>query len=687
MTVLRASLADALGGHGRLMLLVGEPGIGKTRTAQELTADARRRGARVFTGRCHEGEGMPPFWPWVRIVRAYLRECDLATLRADLGTGAVDIAAVIAEVRERLPKLPPAPILEAEQARFRFFDSFTSFLKNVAGTQPLVLMLDDLHWADASSLLLLQFLVRELDDAPLFIIGTYRDVELELHHPLRQTLGEVARASGSQTLHLRGLAPQEVAQVLHHFTGVSPEETLTTAVHQQTEGNPFFLTEVVRLLASEGQHSPILTPQSVSAFPVPQRVLDVLSRRLARLSAECLRVLTLASVIGRDFTLTVLTRASDLSSPHILQALEEALGAQIVIPEQQTLSSYSFSHALMRETLYRELMLIQRVTFHRQVGEALESLSGADPAPYLTELAYHFGVAAQGGTAVEKALRYATQAGEQATLLLAYDEAATQYQSALHLLTLQTPDEMRRCDLLLALGDAYRRAGQSPQAKATFLDAASSARQRQHVQQLAHAALGFAGLWVPVGMVDKTAVALLEEALRALGKEEDGLRARLYARLATEFWFATSREQRMALSQQAVRLARRTNDQKILGYCLLAHHLALWGSPRLEEQLATTVEVLQLADQTGDLELTLHGYSRRVVDLLEVGDLFALEAVMAKQARVAEHLRQPAHVWFTVIFQAMRSVMAGQFAEGERLARQALVLGRRAQGGQVHRFL
>ena len=678
MVTLRASLTDVVAGHGRLVLLVGEPGIGKTRTTQELTGLARRQGARVLTGRCYEGDGAPPFWPWVQIVREYLQECSLATIQTDLGTGAVDVAQVIPEVRERLPELPAAPTLEPEQARFRFFDSFTRFLKNAARVQPLVLVLDDLHWADASSLLLLQFLVREVENAPVLIIGTYRDVDLELHHPLRQALGEVARAAGSQTLQLHGLSESEVAEILNHLTGATPEEALLTAVYQQTEGNPFFLTEVARVLASEGSPAPLPTPPSAPALPVPQRVLDVISRRLTRLSGECLQVLTLASVIGRDFPLAVLTRASELSRVQLLQALEEAMRAQVVIADPQIPSNYSFSHALMRETLYRELTLTQRVTFHRQVGEALESVYRTNPTRPLTEIAYHFFVAAQGGEDIERALTYATQAGEQATALLAYEEAIKQYQNALQLFTLREPDEGGRCELLLALGSAYRKAGQSTQEKAMFLEAATSARQRGHSQQLARAALGFSGSWIPVGVVNKTAVTLLEEALQALGEQEDGLRASLYARLAMQLWFGTARERRLALSQQAVQLARSAGNQRTLGYCLQARHFSLWGSPQLAERLAITTEVLQLADQTRDGELAAYGYIRRISDLLAIGNLVALEEAIARHAQMAEQLRQPAHSWFTLIFQVMRRIMAGQFEDGERLAQQALTLGQQA---------
>ena len=267
MAALRVSLEDVRG--LRTACSAGwRAGIGKTRTAHEIAAHARIRGARVFTGRCYEGEGAPPFWPWVQIVRTYLHDCGLDTLQADMGTGAADIAQVIPEVRERLPKLPTSRPLESEHARFRFFDSFTTFLKNVACVQPLVLILDDLHWADASSLLLLQFLVRELGDASLLVVGAYRDVALELHHPLRQTLGELVRAQGSQTIELRGLTEQDVASFIQNTTGLSPDETLLTAVHQQTEGNPFFLTEVVRLLVSEGQRSQLLrrNPRARSLF-------------------------------------------------------------------------------------------------------------------------------------------------------------------------------------------------------------------------------------------------------------------------------------------------------------------------------------------------------------------------------------------------------------------------------------
>ncbi|MGH7963729.1 MAG: ATP-binding protein [Candidatus Binatia bacterium] len=255
MAELRASLEDACAGHGRLVLLVGDAGIGKTRTAHELATVARMRHVQVLLGRCYEGEGAPPFWPWVQIVRAYIAVRTPETLQAKMGADAADIAQVIPEVRERLPDLPTPPELEPQQTRFRFFDGFTTFLKKAATEQPLVLILDDLHWADKPSLLLLQFMARQLADAHILIVGTYRDAEVGPQHPLAQTLGEVARERTSRSIALHGLTAQDVAQFIQLTTDQSPSETVVAAVYQKTEGNPFFMTEVVRSLAARSQWS------------------------------------------------------------------------------------------------------------------------------------------------------------------------------------------------------------------------------------------------------------------------------------------------------------------------------------------------------------------------------------------------------------------------------------------------
>jgi predicted ATPase len=368
---------------------------------------------------------------------------------------------VIGEVREKLPDLPVPPALESQQARFRFFDSFTTFLKNAARNQPLLLILDDLHAADTPSLLLLQFLARELQDAHLLVIGTYRDVEMGPQHPLAQTLGELAREYHSHSLLLHGLNEQEVARFIELSAGFVPSETVVTAVQRQTEGNPFFVTEVVHLLASADDRSAVTNPQSAIPVVIPLRVREAIGRRLLELSEECRNLLTIAAVIGREFNLNVLEAVEGRvnlgrTGERLLARLDEAVAARLLIVVPQGVGRYVFSHALIRETLYQMLSTTQRVRLHRQVGEVLEHLYGAHLEPHLAELAYHFFLAAPGGE-VDKAITYAVQAGgERATTLLAYEEAVGHYERALQVLELKGPDEVHRGELLLALGDAQQ---------------------------------------------------------------------------------------------------------------------------------------------------------------------------------------------------------------------------------------
>ncbi|MCI0824856.1 MAG: protein kinase, partial [Chloroflexi bacterium] len=301
---LKAALEETLSGRGRLVMLVGEPGIGKTRTAQELTTYAGLRGAQVLWGRSYEEQGVPPYWPWVQAIRSYVRQRDPEQLRSEMGAGAADIAEVVSDVRERLPDLQPAPQLEPEQARFRLFDSIAAFLKTASLRQPLVLVLDDLHWADQPSLALLQFVARELGGARLLIIGTYRDMELSRQHPLAETLGELTRERLFQRVILRGLTQEDVGRFIEMTSGNSAPRGLTEAVHTQTEGNPLFVTEVVRLLVQEGELGAEKVRETDSwTIRIPQGVREVIGRRLNRLSQRCNEALTVASIVGREFTM------------------------------------------------------------------------------------------------------------------------------------------------------------------------------------------------------------------------------------------------------------------------------------------------------------------------------------------------------------------------------------------------
>ena len=432
MGELKASLEDALSGRGRLVMLVGEPGIGKTRTAQELATYAGMRGAQVLWGRCYEEQGMPPYWPWVQAIRAYVREADAERLRSAMGAGAPDIAEVVSDVKERLPDLQPPPELEPEQARFRLFDSIATFLKSAGQEQPQVLMLDDLHWADKPSLLLLEFLARELSGARLLIIGTYRDMELSRQHPLAESLGGLNRERLFQRVLLRGLTQQDVHRFIEIAAGMAPPPGLVGAVHTQTEGNPLFVTEVVRLLVQEGELSADQAGTRESwTVRIPEGVREVIGRRLNRLSQRCNETLTIASVIGREFELRQLAPlAEGISDDQLLEVLEEALGARVIEELPQSAGRYQFTHALIQETLSQELSTTRRVRLHARIAEMLEEMYGDDAESHAAELAHHL---AQAETVVgtEKLVRYSLLAGERALGNYAHEEALTHFERGL----------------------------------------------------------------------------------------------------------------------------------------------------------------------------------------------------------------------------------------------------------------
>ena len=448
-------------GRGGVVLIAGEPGIGKTRLAEEVAAQAKECGVWVLWGRCYEGEGAPAFWPWVQVLRTLLRGQEADAVRAALGPDAAALAQLLPELHTLLPDLPAPPALEPAQARFRLFEAVTTVLTRAAAARPLVLLLDDLHWADAPSLLLVEFLAQELTESNLLLVGTYRDIEVRRGQPLAATLGTLARRPQAARLTLRGLDAPAVAQVVAATTGRTPPANLGAVLIEQTEGNPLFVTELVRLLATEDRlewagaargRAPVL--------PVPQTVREVIGRRLDLLSPACVRVLTLAAVTGREFALDVLAQLGELAGEDLLDVLEEAEAAHLIAAVAAIPGHYRFSHALVRETLYEEVPRARCVRLHRRVGEALESVYVADLTTHLAELAHHFFQALLGGDAA-KAVAYARRAGDRARAQLAYEEAARHYETALRALELAgAADRSAQCDLFLAVAQMLLAAGQ-----------------------------------------------------------------------------------------------------------------------------------------------------------------------------------------------------------------------------------
>ena len=426
MAELRAALEDAMAGRGQMVMLAGELGIGKTRLAQELASRAESFGAQVLWGSCYEHAGAPPYWPYVQPIGAYIESADPGQLSSQLGTGGPAIAEIVPELRAKLPDLGQPAAAEPEQARFRLFDSLATFLKNTAQSQPLLFVVDDLHWADAASLLMLEFLVREIAASPLLVLGTYRDVEVTGSHPLSQTLGNLVRERHYRRVHLEGLTQQEVGEFVEASKGVTlPDDALET-VHRRTEGNPLFVTEVVELI-DPGQ----ITENKAWSDIIPEGVRDAIGRRLSRLSDTCNQVLGTASVIGREFEFSLLrTLDSEISSDEVLGALGEALDVKLIETVPEVVERYQFGHALIQQVLYGELSPIRRVRAHARMAQILERMHETDLAEHAAELARHFAEAAS-VLGPEKLTRYSLMAGERALAAYAYEDALTHFERGL----------------------------------------------------------------------------------------------------------------------------------------------------------------------------------------------------------------------------------------------------------------
>ena len=686
LSELRQGLEGALAGRGRLFMVAGDPGVGKTALADAIGTEAVAAGATVLWGRAWGAGGAPSYWPWLRILRRLASERDVGEALAALGPEATG------RLTRLIPHLarPPAPRADAgaageagaaergdsDAARFQLFDAITSLLRAAAGEAPLVLILDDLHGADHPSLLLLSFLAVHVRDSPILVIGTYREAEARLDAQLATTLGEIIRHG--RRLPLRGLREEDVAAVIEHVAGRRPPDRVVRAIHQATEGNPFFVDEVVRLLSAEGH---LDDAAHVAAVRIPDGVRETIRHRLEPLPESVRELLCTAAVIGRDFRHDTLQRVSGCDAAVVDAALGAAVDSGVLIERTSALGHYSFSHGLIRETLYDDLGPQRRGVLHREAGLALEDLYGGDPEPHVAELAHHFFVAATTGE-LEKAIEYSVRAGERALGLVAYEEASAHFERALQAYALQErADVPRRCELLLVLGIAQSRSGESTAARATFLRAADLARRIGWAEGLARAALGYgAGMGgFEFGRVDEGLVALLGEAREALGDQDGPLHARVLGRLATELYFSDWRDERDALADRAVAMARRIGDRATLASTLSARFLTLMGPEDSDERLQIASDVIALGEDVRDRELVLRGHVWRILSLMELGDWVGAEIELAVHSRLAEELRDPLHLWYVPLFAATHALLQGRLGDAERFASEAFAIGRGSQ--------
>lgn len=683
-----ARLADTAAGRGGVVLIAGEPGIGKTRLAEEAAIAAAAAGWRAHWGRCYEGDGAPAFWPWTQILRSYLP----AAASGD-GGDAAEIALLVPEAGAHVSTSRRASTTVTAQERLRTFESVTRMLTH--DRRRSLLIIDDLQWADASSLLLFQFFAREIRETAAVVIATYRDSEGLVGHPFRGTLAEMARLPHVSRIRLDGLNDAEVAQLVSAMVGRSEEEGAAYSAAQRGAGNPFFIGELVRLAmtARETRAGPFgssgrMTDWEPEPADVPAGVRDVLARRLERLTEACRQVLSAAAVIGQEFTFGILRQVAGLRAEIALDALDEAADAHLIRVAPGAQGRYSFIHTLVREVLYLNLPASRRIRMHHAVAEALREHHEPAPESHLAEIAHHYFKSAAGGDA-GMAVWYCRLAGEYALAHLGYEEAAGHFERAIQALDAQVArDASLRGELYLALGDARMRAGETAAAQEAYLEAAAIGRGLSAVEDgaskgdaaplLGRAALGFGRGGIETGLVNMRLVGLIEPALAIQGATDSDLRVRLLGRLAMELYYSDQRERRAALSGEALAMARRLDRPDALAFALHARHFTLWEPENLEERLALGAELPGAAEAAGDPEMQLQGYLLAVPDLLEVGQVGGARRSIESFVRLAGELRQPLYLWHAARLRTLCAYFDGDLEAMERLADEALAIAVRA---------
>lgn len=668
---LRTAIDAALAGIGGFFLVSGEAGIGKTRLALEVSSDARARGFEVVWGRCWEAGGAPPYWPWIEILRRLLGDPETVS-RAELGRHTAQLARLVPET---LPGIESAAApADPESGRFLLFDAVATALRLASTRRPLLVVVDDLHAADHASALLLAFLGRAVEGFPVVMIGTFRDAEAHATPELVDALGELAR--GATRLPLLGLGCGDVRSVLEGLQGSRPVDGLVDRIHRVTEGNPFFIREIARLLS----HDPA-GDRGGAGFVIPHGIRETVRQRLEPLPAPVRAVLAVAAVGGREFDGLVVSRAAGLAMIEFLELLEPAIAHAILDVVPGDAVRFSFRHALIQETIYDDLTHADRIRQHGDVRDALEQLSATAPDRYVAELAHHALAAAPAGD--ERFVEHGVRAARVAMQRVAFEEAVRIFERTIDALIHARPDERRRCELLLALGEAKEWANDRRGSRTVIEQAAGIARRLDAPDLLARAALAVGAIEALKATATsrcETAANLLHEAWLLRDQLDEATQARLRSRLALHFFTLGKRNNALSESAFALRDARASGDTHALAHALIARHAVLLGPDGLGERSAIATELLEIATQLGDHEYMMRALALRVVNALEVGDIATVDEATARHRRLADITRDPFERWANLMWRCARALLVGNFDEATARANEGLELTRNVPG-------
>jgi DNA-binding CsgD family transcriptional regulator len=680
---LRTLIPRAAGEGRRVVLLGGEPGSGKSRLAREFAAEAAAGGALVLYGAC-DAVVHTPYGPFAQALRRLVRVLEPAELREALGPGGGELTRLLPDLPGQIGELPPPVKADPDTERHRLHMIVTDLLSGVSQRQPLVLVIEDGHWADASTLLLLRHLARAPWTGRVMIFATFRDTEADVPESLSTTLADLRRADDVVRLSIGGLSDPEVSEFVRRTSegrlGPAVEE-LAGVISELTGGNPFLVCELWRSLIETGAielvDGEVRLARPLSGLGTPESVREVVSERLTRLAPTTTSLLELAATAGAQFEIDVVRRASGLPEGELVRALDEALRSGLVeeLPRLQT--AYRFTHELVRRAVYDRLSGVRRAELHLRVGEALEA---SEPFSVLPGLAHHFSAAVPLGD-VDRAVEYNVRAAEVATAGLAFEEAVVLLRTALDL---GIDDVRKRAEVLLELGSVAHRAGRSVDALNAFRSASQIGRDLDDAELVARAAIGYEdATWRP-GAPEAFAVTLLEEASAGLGDEPSALRVRLLSGLARALDMQGNQERAQIVRTSAISLARRMGDRAGLASVLTRSYWSR-GASSLQEILEMLAEARAIGEELGDVEIRAEAMSWSVPALIAVSDLASARTETARLREMVQITAQPFYMHVAGHYGAAIALGDGLLAEAETLARRSeeagrLLTGREASG-------
>ena len=682
---LRQLVDDTLRGRGRLALVAGEAGVGKSRLVAEIGEEAQARGMRVLTGHCVEMSGTPPYLPYVEIIEQVISSPrSSVALREALGDVAAEIARIAPALRRAFPGIPPPVELPAELARRYVWNSFSEFMGRAAQRQPLLLVLEDLHWAGESTLLLTEYLAPLLPDMPVLVLGTYRDDEVELHHPLARVIGQLARRRLVEQVSLRRLTFNGVRAMLQALAGQPAPEQLVRLIDHETEGNPFFVEEVYLHLVESGvlldEHGGVRADLVLDEISVPESIRLVLRQRLGHLNASTHEVLVAAAVSGRVFSSELVGEVAGASEDALVEAFDEAERARLISPGNAA-GELMFSHELIRQTLLSDVSAVKRERLHLQTAQAVSRLYSDDLEAHAGDLAYHL---SRGGRAADRAslVRYLTIAGDRAFDAAAFDDAVGHFEHALSLVPVS--DQLGRAQLLERLAMALRSVGRWDDALRTMNEAMDRYEALGRADDIGR--LGWAMVYQLTwnGQLIE-AVAVCRRAMAALGDTASADKARLLSALGRALSASGDYAAAVDMFDQARALAERVGNERALADVLHMQTIHHFGYAEFAEGVSVGLRAAKVFEQESALwDLC----SVQAFVIYQDGGLGSREQSVRladKTLGIAERLGHHGAAFLVLMDRIRQAAMLCDLAQVEALGPQILDIGER--GGLPYRYI